>query len=75
MSKEEKLLDYRRKVVPTKEGQWTSATGEGNVEHMQGKYMLPRKEDISPTSDIYGTGRQVKWFCPLRTECSILHVY
>ena len=46
MSKEEKLLDYRRKVVPTKEGQWTSATGEGNAEHMQGKYMLPGKEDI-----------------------------
>ena len=56
MSKEEKLLDYRRKVVPTKEGQWTSATGEGNVEHMQGKYMLPRKEGQSnATSDIYGT--------------------
>ena len=27
---EEKLLDYRRNVVPTREGQWTSASGGGS---------------------------------------------
>lgn len=36
MSKaEEKLLNYRRNVVPTKEGQWTSASG-GDMSSMQG---------------------------------------
>ena len=33
---EEKLLDYRRKVEPTREGQWTSASG-GNMSSVQGK--------------------------------------
>ena len=27
---EKKLLDYRRNVVPTREGQWTSASGGGS---------------------------------------------
>ena len=77
MSKaEEKLLDYRRNVVPTKEGQWTSASG-GDMSSMQGEqrvellYFSREKKTVEHQTFM---GRRVKWmyFCPLRTEYPIL---
>lgn len=70
---EDELLDYRRNVVPTQEGQWTSASGGGS-----GGGNMSMHGESSPSCRFKSTGRQVRSDIygttgyPLHTESAIV---